>query len=103
MLIICLSHLLSSMAYILLSVATSYISGIQGQPTPGKIGEWRFDKRSYDNVVPPRNLPLPPPGVPESVVRVLYLLHVDDVECCLSMSEIQLLWLTWYRKRIVMK
>lgn len=36
--------------------------------TYGKIGEWRFDKRSYDNKWPPRNLSLPPPGVPESVV-----------------------------------
>lgn len=47
------------------------MSGIQGELTYGKIGEWRFDKRSYDNIVPPRNLPLPPPGVPESVVHVL--------------------------------
>lgn len=43
----------------------------QGKLTYGKIGEWRFDKRSYDSVPPPRNLPLPPPGVPESVVCLL--------------------------------
>lgn len=36
--------------------------------TYGKIGEWRFDKRSHLSGPPPRNLPLPPPGVPESVV-----------------------------------
>lgn len=41
---------------------------LQGKLTYGKTGEWRFDKRSFDNVYPPRNLPLPPPGVPESVV-----------------------------------
>lgn len=41
--------------------------------TYGKIGEWRFDKRSYDNVWPPRNLPLPPAGVPESVVCPLVI------------------------------
>ncbi|PKI59699.1 hypothetical protein CRG98_019875 [Punica granatum] len=35
---------------------------IQGELTYGKIGEWRFDKRSFDQVAPPRNLPLPPPG-----------------------------------------
>ncbi|KAL0330574.1 UNVERIFIED_CONTAM: Hydroxyproline O-arabinosyltransferase 1 [Sesamum radiatum] len=40
---------------------------LQGKLTYGKIGEWRFDKRSYDNIWPPRNLTLPPPGVPESV------------------------------------
>ena len=41
---------------------------IQGVLTYGKIGEWRFDKRSYLMGPPPKNLPLPPPGVPESVV-----------------------------------
>ena len=40
----------------------------QGKLTYGKIGEWRFDKRSYSNGAPPKNLPLPPPGVPETVV-----------------------------------
>ena len=40
----------------------------QGELTYGKIGEWRFDKRSYLQSPPPRNLSLPPPGVPESVV-----------------------------------
>lgn len=40
----------------------------QGELTYGKIGEWRFDKRSHLRGPPPRNLPLPPPGVPESVV-----------------------------------
>ena len=41
---------------------------MQGQLTYGKIGEWRFDKRSYEDAPPPRNLTLPPPGVPQSVV-----------------------------------
>ncbi|GKD56740.1 hypothetical protein Tco_1290127 [Tanacetum coccineum] len=45
---------------------------LQGKLTYGKIGEWRFDKRSFDNVYPPRNLPLPPPGVPESVGKLTY-------------------------------
>lgn len=40
----------------------------QGNLTYGKIGEWRFDKRSYGDRPPPKNLPLPPAGVPESVV-----------------------------------
>ena len=41
---------------------------LQGELTYGKIGEWRFDKRSYLGGPMPRNLPLPPRGVPESVV-----------------------------------
>lgn len=41
----------------------------QGEMMYGNIGEWRFDKRLYLNGPPPRNLSLPPPGVPESVVR----------------------------------
>ncbi|KAE8683692.1 subtilisin-like protease-like [Hibiscus syriacus] len=41
---------------------------LQGELTYGKIGEWCFDKRSHLSGPPPRNLSLPPPGVPESVV-----------------------------------
>ncbi|MCL7043340.1 hypothetical protein MKW94_023332 [Papaver nudicaule] len=44
---------------------------LKGELTYGKIGEWRFDKRSYLRGPPPRNLPLPPPGVPESVVTLV--------------------------------
>uniref|UniRef100_A0A8I7B9J1 Hydroxyproline O-arabinosyltransferase-like domain-containing protein n=1 Tax=Hordeum vulgare subsp. vulgare TaxID=112509 RepID=A0A8I7B9J1_HORVV len=40
---------------------------LKGVLTYGKIGEWRFDKRSYQDRPPPRNLTLPPLGVPESV------------------------------------
>ncbi|KAJ0961318.1 hypothetical protein J5N97_000724 [Dioscorea zingiberensis] len=36
---------------------------LKGHSTYGKIGEWRFDKRSYDQHPPPRNLALPPNGV----------------------------------------
>jgi hypothetical protein len=46
---------------------------IQGELTYGKKGEWRFDKRSYLSGPPPRNLSLPPPGVPESVVSPLLI------------------------------
>ena len=59
------SFLVYSLAYVV------YEFNMQGELTYGKIGEWRFDKRSYDNTIPPRNLPLPPPGVPESVVCFL--------------------------------
>ncbi|KAG6548902.1 hypothetical protein Mapa_009665 [Marchantia paleacea] len=44
---------------------------MKGELTYGKIGEWRFDKRSFTRGAPPRNLPLPPPGVPESVVTLV--------------------------------
>ena len=44
---------------------------MEGEFTPGKIGEWRFDKRSYANEYPPKNLALPPKGVPELVVMLV--------------------------------
>ncbi|KAE9599399.1 hypothetical protein Lal_00039406 [Lupinus albus] len=48
---------------------------MKGELTYGKIGEWRFDKRSYDPVPPPKNLTLPPPGVPESVVTLVKMIN----------------------------
>ncbi|VFQ64005.1 unnamed protein product [Cuscuta campestris] len=48
---------------------------MKGELTYGKIGEWRFDKRSYLRGPPPRNLPLPPHGVPESVVRLVKMVN----------------------------
>jgi hypothetical protein len=51
-----------------------YLLLIQGQLTYGRIGEWRFDKRSYLQSPPPRNLSMPPPGVPESVVCLKLLI-----------------------------
>ncbi|GKA52315.1 hypothetical protein Tco_0745511 [Tanacetum coccineum] len=53
----------------------SFMQTGSGKLTYGKIGEWRFDKRSFDNVYPPRNLPLPPPGVPESVVTLVKMVN----------------------------
>uniref|UniRef100_A0A3Q7H9Y7 Hydroxyproline O-arabinosyltransferase-like domain-containing protein n=1 Tax=Solanum lycopersicum TaxID=4081 RepID=A0A3Q7H9Y7_SOLLC len=41
---------------------------VQSELAYGKIGEWRFDKRSYIKGPPLKNLSLPPPNVPESVV-----------------------------------
>ncbi|KAL5985569.1 Hydroxyproline O-arabinosyltransferase 1 [Asimina triloba] len=48
---------------------------MKGKSTYGKIGEWRFDKRSFQHKPPPRNLPLPPPGVPESVVTLVKMVN----------------------------
>ncbi|XP_028770039.1 hydroxyproline O-arabinosyltransferase 3-like [Neltuma alba] len=48
---------------------------LKGELTYGKIGEWRFDKRSYLQGPIPKNLPLPPPGVPESVVTLVKMVN----------------------------
>ncbi|XP_019459109.1 PREDICTED: hydroxyproline O-arabinosyltransferase 3-like [Lupinus angustifolius] len=48
---------------------------LKGELTYGKIGEWRFDKRSHLTSPPPKNLSLPPPGVPESVVRLVKMVN----------------------------
>lgn len=48
---------------------------MKGVLTYGKVGEWRFDKRSHLLRAPPRNLSLPPPGVPESVVTLVKMVN----------------------------
>ncbi|KAK3128535.1 hypothetical protein QOZ80_6BG0463130 [Eleusine coracana subsp. coracana] len=47
---------------------------MDGKLTYGKIGEWRFNKRLYESK-PPRNLPLPPKGVPQSVVTLVKMVN----------------------------
>lgn len=44
---------------------------LSGQHTPGKFGEWRFDKRSYTTRPPPRHLGDPPKGMKNDLVRFL--------------------------------
>lgn len=48
---------------------------MKGELTYGKIGEWRFDKRTYLRGPPPKNISLPPPGVPESVVTLVKMVN----------------------------
>ncbi|KAM0071641.1 putative glycosyltransferase HPAT/SRGT1 [Helianthus debilis subsp. tardiflorus] len=48
---------------------------MKGEPTYEKIAEWRFNKRLHLRGPPPRNLPLPPPGVPESVVTLVKMVN----------------------------
>ncbi|XP_010266653.1 PREDICTED: uncharacterized protein LOC104604120 isoform X2 [Nelumbo nucifera] len=48
---------------------------LKGKLTYGKIGKWRFDKRSYLRGPPPKILPLPSPGVPESVVTLVKMVN----------------------------
>ena len=42
-----------------------------GRPNPGKIGAWRFDKRSYSHAYPPKKIPDPPKGMNNDLVRAL--------------------------------
>ncbi|KAL4563569.1 hypothetical protein LXL04_027612 [Taraxacum kok-saghyz] len=48
---------------------------MKGELTYGKIGEWRFDKRSHLRGPPPRNISMPPPGVPESVRTLVKMVN----------------------------
>lgn len=43
---------------------------LKGEFTPGKYGEWRFDKRTYHQQPPPRNLGMPPAGIQNELVRL---------------------------------
>lgn len=45
----------------------------EGVFTPGKFGEWRFDKRTYSGLPPPRGLAEPPVGMQNELVR--HLIH----------------------------
>ena len=40
----------------------------KGKFTPGKYGEWRFDKRTYAQLPPPRHLSEPPRGMKNALV-----------------------------------
>lgn len=53
---------------------------LKGELTYGKQGEWRFNKRDYLDNAPPQNLPLPPEGVPESVVSLMKLINEASAE-----------------------
>lgn len=42
---------------------------LSGEFTPGKFGEWRFDKRTYGSRPPPRHLGEPPKNMKNDLVR----------------------------------
>jgi hydroxyproline O-arabinosyltransferase len=44
---------------------------LEGEFTPGKIGMWRFDKRTYQYRPPPRHLSNPPGRMKNDLVRFL--------------------------------
>ncbi|XP_002988029.2 hydroxyproline O-arabinosyltransferase 3 isoform X2 [Selaginella moellendorffii] len=48
---------------------------LEGVLTYGKVGEWRFDKRSFTAGAPPRNLTLPPANVPGSVAMLVKMIN----------------------------
>uniref|UniRef100_A0A7R9V813 Hydroxyproline O-arabinosyltransferase-like domain-containing protein n=1 Tax=Chlamydomonas euryale TaxID=1486919 RepID=A0A7R9V813_9CHLO len=44
---------------------------LKGEFTPGKFGQWRYDKRAYSSRPMPRSLPDPPEGCKNELVRAL--------------------------------
>lgn len=44
---------------------------LNGTFTPGKFGQWRFDKRTYQNGIPPRDLLAPPEKSDNELVKLL--------------------------------
>ena len=48
---------------------------LDGVFTPGKVGAWRFDKRSYMGRAPPRNLALPPQNAPPLVHALIGMIN----------------------------
>lgn len=46
-----------------------------GEHMPGKYGEWRFDKRSYAQLPPPRRLDVPPDLVSNEQVLTIPQMH----------------------------
>lgn len=57
--------------YFLLHYTYGMDYDLQGRFTPGKVGEWRFDKRTYHVDPPPRRLDDPPQGLQNDLVRRL--------------------------------
>ena len=55
---------------------------LEGVFTPGKIGAWRFDKRSYSEKPPPRSLGPPPDGMKNELVRSYFTACIQLVHVC---------------------
>ncbi|KMZ58109.1 hypothetical protein ZOSMA_7G01400 [Zostera marina] len=47
----------------------------KGELTYGVTGDWSFNKRSYKQSSVPRNIILPPSGVPETVVQLVQMIN----------------------------
>jgi len=48
---------------------------LRGQFTPGKVGAWHFDKRTYIARAVPKNVPLPPKGTNIVVVKLIEMIN----------------------------
>ena len=55
---------------------------LTGEHMPGKFGEWRFDKRSYHDKAPPRNLSAPPPNMKNDLVQTLWCSMSLQLQTC---------------------
>lgn len=55
----------------------------KGAFTPGKYGEWRFDKRTYAQLPPPRHLSEPPRGMKNALVGCCFLWSSMILVCSL--------------------
>jgi hypothetical protein len=42
---------------------------LDGTPTPGKIGQWHYDKRMHTHEYPPKVIPEPPKGMDNDLIR----------------------------------
>ena len=60
---------------------------LDGTFTPGKIGAWRFDKRSYADKPPPRNLGPPPPGMKNELVGTTLHVHTKHMQGMYSATD----------------
>ncbi|GAB4820009.1 hypothetical protein N2152v2_007055 [Parachlorella kessleri] len=58
-------------AYYILHYTYSNDFSLNGTHTPGKSAEWRWDKRAYTRLPPPRHMEEPPPAVKNELVRHL--------------------------------
>lgn len=57
---------------------------LEGKFTPGKYGEWRFDKRSYASLPPKKPLSQPPQGMDNDLVRLMIQMFnqaMEDIPC----------------------
>lgn len=63
---------------------------LSGNFTPGKYGQWRFDKREYGVLPPKRGLSNPPIGTKNDLVRLLISmlnLAMDSIPCWDAYSQ----------------
>lgn len=63
---------------------------LNGTFTPGKYGEWRFDKRVYGDLPPKKELSDPPNGTENDLVRLMismFNLAMNSIPCWEAYSQ----------------